>query len=440
MQDTMIYEQEQLLMAIDDIDDAQIMAEAAVISKMADLYLRQALIQESMTEEQFEAYFQEANKEDAQDDEPSKFAQFKDKFKDKAKGKFTEMGEKIKNFDVKELLKKILTVLKNVFSAICSGLVKFIRHLDPRWWAQLYRVKSSEIAHIAKKEGIKLKVNDDRSVTCMFLLPDFTIAEKWCDAVERYLDGLQKAMQNYRDGNARTSFGKLRCPNISKRQTGEKDANGHMQYKWPMKWTSIDEFVKVTNTGEDRMKLNGETNRIESVLKKFTAISGANGKFNAVISALNSLPADVFNEKSEDGTVTDKVKKGYGKQRTELGNICKEKIAELNKLLDDAKELRSDINSAFMKANNKAENLRNQLSNPDRSELWSKTKTSQGLEAAKQKYDEDMAAAKKLRGQARQDAIDAAEDAWAAAQNKAEAGTKRDRKNEAVRRAINPKI
>lgn len=377
MQDTMIYEQEQLLMAIDDIDDAQIMAEAAVISKMADLYLRQALIQESMTEEQFEAYFQEANKEDAQDDEPGKFAQFKDK----TKGKFAAMGEKIKNFDAKEMLKKILTAIKNVFAAIASGFVKFIKHFDPRYWAALVDVKSSELARIAKKEGCKLKVNTDRSVTCMFLMPDFSVCAKWCDQVDRYIDGINTAIENIKAGKRSGGFSAKR-PVEPHKKDGE---NG--KWAFPMKWTSISDFVATNRTGTTKTSLTGNETKIDGLLTRFTNLSGKNGKINKTIAALNGLPADLFNKKDDSGNDTGKVQRGQGDAKRDLQKVIKEQIAGLNEVLTSAQNIQKAVQGAYAEAKRKAEKIRAQIGNPD-SKFYDKTKRAKALADNEAAYDE----------------------------------------------------
>ena len=377
MQDTMIYEQEQLLMAIDDIDDAQIMAEAAVISKMADLYLRQSLIQESMTEEQFEAYFQEANKEDAQDDEPGKFAQFKDK----TKGKFAAMGEKIKNFDAKEMLKKILTAIKNVFAAIASGFVKFIKHFDPRYWAALVDVKSSELARIAKKEGCKLKVNTDRSVTCMFLIPDFAVCAKWCDQVDRYIDGINTAIENIKAGKRSGGFSAKR-PVEPHKKDGE---NG--KWAFPMKWTSISDFVATNRTGTTKTSLTGNETKIDGLLTRFTNLSGKNGKINKTIAALNGLPADLFNKKDDSGNDTGKVQRGQGEAKRDLQKVIKEQVAGLNEVLASAQNIQKAVQGAYTEAKRKAEKIRAQIGNPD-SKFYDKTKRAKALADNEAAYDE----------------------------------------------------
>jgi len=377
MQDTMIYEQEQLLMAIDDIDDAQIMAEAAVISKMADLYLRQSLIQESMTEEQFEAYFQEANKEDAQDDEPGKFAQFKDK----TKGKFAAMGEKIKNFDAKEMLKKILTAIKNVFAAIASGFVKFIKHFDPRYWAALVDVKSSELARIAKKEGCKLKVNTDRSVTCMFLMPDFAVCAKWCDQVDRYIDGINTAIENIKAGKRSGGFSAKR-PVEPHKKDGE---NG--KWAFPMKWTSISDFVATNRTGTTKTSLTGNETKIDGLLTRFTNLSGKNGKINKTIAALNGLPADLFNKKDDSGNDTGKVQRGQGEAKRDLQKVIKEQVAGLNEVLASAQNIQKAVQGAYTEAKRKAEKIRAQIGNPD-SKFYNKTKRAKALADNEAAYDE----------------------------------------------------
>ena len=393
MQENMILEQEQLLMAIDDIEDAQLVAEAAVIGKIADLYLRQAMIQESMTEEEFDNFYAESSlfqEEDATPAEgPGKFAQFKDK----AKGKFAAMGEKIKNFDFKGLLKKILTAVKNMMAAIASGFVKFIKHFNPKYLMQLVRVKSAEITRIAKKEGCKLKVNTDGSVTCMFLMPDFGIMARWCEQVDKYLDSITNAIKGIKEGKRFSgSFRAPKLPNVNKYQTEEKNDKGEYKWNFPSKWMSIEQFTSSTQTGSDKTKLTGESVHIDGLLSKFTQLSGAKGKINSVIAAVESLPNELFTD-----TETGKTIKGKGAAKKDLKKVCDEQVAGLNDVLKSAQHLRDVVNKAFMSARYKAETIRHQLRNPD-SELWNKTKYGKARAADAEAYEKAKADANKMRG------------------------------------------
>lgn len=405
MQENMILEQEQLLFAIDDIDDAQLVAEAAVINTMVELYLRQAMIQESFVDDEaFEAYFAEANTEAAQDnaDQPGKFAQFKDK----AKGKFAAMGEKIKNFDFKGLLKKILTAVKNMMAAIASGFVKFIKHFNPKYLMQLVRVKSAEITRIAKKEGCKLKVNTDGSVTCMFLMPDFSIMARWCDQVDKYLDSITNAIKGIKEGKRFSgSFRAPKLPNVNKYQTEEKNDKGEYKWNFPSKWMSIEQFTAGTQTGSDKTKLTGESIHIDGLLSRFTQLSGKNGKINSVIAAVESLPSDLFTDAETGKTI-----KGQGAAKKDLKKVCDEQVAGLNEVLQSAQHLRDVVNKAFMSAKYKAERIRHQLRDPD-SELWNKTKYGKARSANAEAYEKAKSDAGGIKNkndrQARLDEIEA---------------------------------
>lgn len=401
MQENMILEQEQLLMAIDDIDDAQLLAEAAVIGKIADLYLRQAMIQESMTEEEFEGFYAESSlfqEEDttSADEKGSKWADFKAKSKEK----FGNMKEKIKNFDAKEMLKKILTAIKNVFAVIASSFVKFIKHFDPRYWAALVDVKSSELARIAKKEGCKLKVNTDRSVTCMFLMPDFAACAKWCDQVDRYIDGINTSIENIKAGKRSGGFSAKKPVEPHKKDTEDG------KWAFPMKWTSISDFVSTTRTGSTKTSITGKETKIDGLLTRFTNLAGAKGKINKTISALNGLPADLFNKKDDSGNDTGKVQRGQGDAKRDLQKVIKEQVAGLNEVLASAQNIQKAVQGAYTEAKRKAEKIRAQIGNPD-SKFYDKTKRAKKLAENEAAYDE------------RQKKIDAGEygdyDTWAGA-------------------------
>ena len=435
MQENMILEQEQLLFAIDDIDDAQLVAEAAVINTMVELYLRQAMIQESFVDDEaFEAYFQEANKEAAQDDadQPSKFAQFKDK----TKGKFAEMGEKIKNFDYKGMLKKILTAVKNMMAAIASGFVKFIKHFNPKYLMQLVRVKSAEITRIAKKEGCKLKVNTDGSVTCMFLMPDFSLMAKWCDKVDTYLDNFKKAVDAIKNGGKGLFAGSYhapKLPNVNKYQTEEKDDNGNYKWNFPSKWMSVEQFISSTQTGSDKTKLTGESIHIDGLLSRFTKV---NHKVDEVIASVNSLPKELYNNRDDNGNILDSTQKGMkGKQR-DLKKICDEQVKGLNEILQSSEKLRKVVNSAFMSAKYKAERIRRQLRNPD-SELWNKTKYGKARTADAEAYEKAKSDASGLKGKAKSDRLAEIDDEYKKTQDATDAKYARSIANNAkVRTAL----
>lgn len=396
MQDTMIYEQEQLLMAIDDIDDAQLVAEAAVISKMADLYLRQSLIQESMTEEQFEAYFQEANKEDAQDAEPGKFAQFKDK----AKGKFAAMGEKIKNFDAKAMLTKVLTAVKNIFIAIASGFMKFIRHLKPSYWAALIDVKSSELARIAKKEGCKLKVETDGRVTLMFLMPDFSLCERWLKSVEDYIDSAAKKIEKIREGKKDLSAVTKKLPRLPKATKYAKDENGNAK-DFPQKWTSLKDFVSANGRADQggggvKTSITGKETPFDGLLKRISdvATAGPNGaysKLGKLMAEVQKLPDDLY---TAEGNAKNAAK-------SQVDGL----IADLTALQKDAERILSACSTAYRNAIKKADTIKAQLKDLD-SDFYNKNKRGQALAANKEAYDKGVEAAGNLKGKAKQEKLD----------------------------------
>lgn len=396
MQDTMIYEQEQLLMAIDDIDDAQLVAEAAVISKMADLYLRQSLIQESMTEEQFEAYFQEANKEDAQDAEPGKFAQFKDK----AKGKFAAMGEKIKNFDAKAMLTKVLTAVKNIFIAIASGFMKFIRHLKPSYWAALIDVKSSELARIAKKEGCKLKVETDGRVTLMFLMPDFSLCERWLKSVEDYIDSATKKIEKIREGKKDLSAVTKKLPRLPKATKYTKDENGNAK-DFPQKWTSLKDFVSANGRADQggggvKTSITGKETPFDGLLKRISdvATAGPNGaysKLGKLMAEVQKLPDDLY---TAEGNAKNAAK-------SQVDGL----IADLTALQKDAERILSACSTAYRNAIKKADTIKAQLKDLN-SDFYNKNKRGQALAANKEAYDKGVEAAGNLKGKAKQEKLD----------------------------------
>lgn len=405
MQDTMIYEQEQLLMAIDDIDDAQLVAEAAVISKMADLYLRQALIQESMTEEQFEAYFQEANKEDAQDGEPGKFAQFKDK----TKGKFAAMGEKIKNFDAKAMLTKVLTAVKNIFIAIASGFMKFIRHLKPSYWAALIDVKSSELARIAKKEGCKLKVETDGRVTLMFLMPDFSLCERWLKSVEDYIESATKKIEKIREGKKDLSAVTKKLPRLPKATKYTKDENGNAK-DFPQKWTSLKDFVSANGRADQggggvKTSITGKETPFDGLLKRISdvATAGPNGaysKLGKLMAEVQKLPGDLYNAEG-----TDKARSGEGNAKKAAKAQVDGLISDLTALQKDAERILSACSSAYRTAINKADTIKAQLKDLN-SEFYNKNKRGQALAANKEAYDKGVEAAGNLKGKAKKEKLD----------------------------------
>lgn len=167
MQENMVLEQEQLLMAIDDIDDAQLVAESAVIGKIADMYLRQAMIQESMTDEEFENFYFESS---LFQEETAATTGEKKSFGEKLKS----FGSKIKNSKPVEILKKLIDGIINICKVIGSKIKKFFSHLKPSYIKSLIRCKNSAIVKIAKSKGCKVRVEDDRSWT--LLLPFLNIA------------------------------------------------------------------------------------------------------------------------------------------------------------------------------------------------------------------------------------------------------------------------
>ena len=189
MQDTMVYEQEQLLFAIDDIDDATIMAESAVIHQIANLWLKTSMIQESMTPEQFEKYYQEAN---AAERIGGKMDDFAAKVKDK-----------IHNFSFKELLGKIWDAIKRIWSVMWGKFKKFIAHFKPSYISHLVRTKSSVLAKVAKEYGCKVKAETDGSITLLLPFIDLDRFKTWIKRnesnVDRMIKDLEKAVNGERN-------------------------------------------------------------------------------------------------------------------------------------------------------------------------------------------------------------------------------------------------
>lgn len=441
MQDTMIYEQEQLLMAIDDIDDAQLVAEAAVISKMADLYLRQAMIQESMTEEQFEAYFQEANEAAAQDTEnPGKFG--------KLKGKFAAIGEKIKNFDAKEMLRKIVTAIKNVFTTLFSNFVKFIKHFKPSYLAQLVRVKTSEIARIAKKEGCKLHVNTDGSVTLMFLMPDFGVVDRWLGEVSRYIKYMTDLVDKAGEGKAfSTNLQKVPKMKGIMKYADKNYGQGDADKKFPQTWTKVSDFVaksgrEADGGGGTKTSITGKETKFDGIMQKLMNLvtKGPNGDLSdlgKLRQAIEKLPAKRHNVTDAEGNVTDRAKSGHKEARTMEEKALSVLVDALNDIYKQASALMSTMIHAYDEAVKKADTITAQLKDKD-SDLWSKTKRGKAMAANKETYDAALDEASKLKGKQRKEATSAADDEYAKANAATDAKYSKHMDREGkVMRAIN---
>ena len=175
MQDTMVYEQEQLLFAIDDIDDATIMAESAVIGKIAELWLKTMMIQESVSPEYLEQCVQE--------------------------GTFGEKLRMVGEYG-KWLFVKIWFTIKNICKVIWNKTMKFISHFKPSYIADLVRTNNSALAHVAKKHGCKVRVETDGKLTLLLPFIDLTYFERWIkrntSGVERMIKDLKAASEKGR--------------------------------------------------------------------------------------------------------------------------------------------------------------------------------------------------------------------------------------------------
>lgn len=419
MQDNMILEQEQLLFAIDDIDDAQLMAEAAVISKMADLYVHQALIQESMAnDEAFESYFQEANEAAAQDAEnPGKLG--------KLKGKFAAIGEKIKNIDVKEMLRKIVNAVKNVFSTLLSNFVKFIKHFKPSYLAQLVRVKTSEIARIAKKEGCKLHVNTDGSVTLMFLMPDFGVVDRWLGEVSRYIKYTTEYVSKAAEGKG-MSVQLQKVPKMKgiMKYADKNYGKGDADKKFPQTWTKVSDFVaksgrEIDGGGGTKTSITGKETKFDGIMQKLMNLvtKGPNGDLSdlgKLRQAIEKLPAKRHNVMDAEGNDTGRAKSGHKDARTAEEAALSVLVDALNDIYKQASVLMSTMLGAYNAAVKKADTIAAQLKDKD-SDLWAKTKRGKAMTANKEAHDAALDEASKLKGKARKEATSAADDEYAKA-------------------------
>ena len=420
MQDNMILEQEQLLFAIDDIDDAQLMAEAAVISKMVDLYVHQAMVQEAMVDDEaFESYFQEANEAAAQDGAENSGKS------GKLKGKFAAIGEKIKNFDAKEMLRKIATALKNIFSTLLSNFVKFIKHFKPSYLAQLVRVKTSEIARIAKKEGCKLHVNTDGSVTLMFLMPDFGVVDRWLGEVSKYI----KYMTDMVDKAAAGGGMKTRLDQIPRMKGIMKYADknygqGDADKKFPKTWTKVSDFVaksgrEIDGGGGTKTSITGKETKFDGIMQKLLNLvtKGPNGDLSdlgKLRKAIEKLPATRHNVMDAEGNDTGRAKSGHKSDRNAEEAVVKLLVDALNDVYKQASALMGTMVRAYNEAVQKADKITAQLKDKD-SELWSKTKRGKAMAANKEAYDEAIGAASELKGKKKKEATAAADEEYAKA-------------------------
>ena len=172
MTDNMI--QEQLLLAIDDVDDASIMAEAAVMSKIAEVYLRQAMIQETMSEEAFESFFAESTLGE----------------------KVDKLGEKIKNFKPLDILVGIWEGIVRVAKTIWANIKKFFGRLSPRYREALVDSKNSALAAVAKKNHCKVDVTQ-AGWTLMLPFLDFSKFAVEVDKMIKYCESFYKAIDDY---------------------------------------------------------------------------------------------------------------------------------------------------------------------------------------------------------------------------------------------------
>ena len=303
MQDTMVYEQEQLLFAIDDIDDATIMAESAVINQLANLWLKTSMIQESMTPEQFEKYYQEANTAERLG---GKLDDFTAKIKDK-----------IKNFSFKEMFVKIWEAIKRVWSVIWNKTMKFISHFKPSYIADLVRTNNTALAHVAKKHGCKVRVETDGKLTLLLPFIDLTYFERWIrkntSGVERMIKDLKKAadggkmtkirelnyfdMWSFRDKGARDQFvadnkaGKYGDAN-ARTEEQKITRNAAMLSSYPTKLMSLDEFTDYAESGKSEHLLSGKP-------KKFQNLSQYMSDFKKKVDELVSL-AKSFKDNLDD--------------------------------------------------------------------------------------------------------------------------------------------
>lgn len=173
MQDTMI--QEQLLFAIDDIDDAACIAEASVMSKIADLYLRQTMIQESMTPEEFESFYAESTLGE----------------------KVDKLGEKVKNFHPLDILKGIWEGIVRVAKTIWANIKKLFGKLKPGYWKALYHCKHDALAVAAKKNHCKVIANNDGTWTLALPFLNFALFSKYVDKLLNYCNYFKKAVDDY---------------------------------------------------------------------------------------------------------------------------------------------------------------------------------------------------------------------------------------------------
>ncbi len=304
MQDTMVYEQEQLLFAIDDIDDATIMAESAVINQLANLWLKTSMIQESMTPEQFEKYYQEAN---AAERIGGKMDDFAAKVKDK-----------IKNFSFKEMFVKIWEAIKRVWSVIWNKTMKFISHFKPSYIADLVRTNNSALAHVAKKHGCKVRVETDGKLTLLLPFVDLTYFEKWIRRNTSGVDRMIKDLKRAADGGKKMT--KIRELNYfdqwSFRDKGTYDQltadlkagkygesgsrteeqnlakSAAMIKSYPTKLMSLDEFTSYAESGTSEHLLSGKP-------KKFQNMSQYMSDFKKKVDELVSL-AKSFKDNLDD--------------------------------------------------------------------------------------------------------------------------------------------
>ena len=304
MQDTMVYEQEQLLFAIDDIDDATIMAESAVINQLANLWLKTSMIQESMTPEQFEKYYQEAN---AAERLGGKLDDFTAKVKDK-----------IKNFSFKDMFVKIWEAIKRVWSVIWNKTMKFISHFKPSYIADLVRTNNTALAHVAKKHGCKVRVETDGKLTLLLPFIDLTYFEKWIkrntSGVDRMIKDLKRAadggknitkirelnyfdMWSFRDKAAKDQF----LADQTAGKFGEKESRTDEQRvtrnmailkSYPTKLMSLDEFTSYAESGTSEHLLSGKP-------KKFQNLSQYMSEFKKKVDELVSL-ARSFKDNLDD--------------------------------------------------------------------------------------------------------------------------------------------
>lgn len=307
MTDTMIYEQEQLLMAIDDIDDAQIMAEAAVISKMADLYIRQMMIQESYDPSDLDK-IDSVITESSLFQESKASREFKERYatpEQQAKAaekadKKAARKEKFNNSKPVTFLKKIFRAIGNVFKVIGSAFAKFFAHFKPSYIKNLINVKRSDFAAIAKKYGCKVKVGTDGSYTLLVPFIDLSAYITWCGKMQKSIDKLAKGIAAGKPVKvSKTEFdigdkmmnAKKYAKYTEAGETSPEALAKHGKKQWfPTKMMSVEEFEDVSERGY--YKTNAVTGKSKFIQSAQQAVKGVIDNINTIIASLDQLPSE----------------------------------------------------------------------------------------------------------------------------------------------------